>query len=152
MTFSTLSKFLLAAAIATVASHASARPKASRRPGTECGSARIKSIAFGKSTTTQERICTNTRRDELKSFSCRTGKCGALTFNAAVEAPPTSEAGKPGFQLCSALGGVPEMISVQFKTEWFKLDRCVFPLDGSFIDTGSLMKRYREGRSRVSNL
>jgi hypothetical protein len=110
----------------------------------DCGKARIKSQSFGKATLSTARVCTNKARDQLLSENCRKGKCAALQFKLATALPVGGSVGKPGFEMCKAAQGMPELIEFQFKGgPWYKLDRCLFTSDGSFVDTGTLIARTR---------
>lgn len=107
----------------------------------ECAPGKIKSLQFGKTKITSANLCTNSKRDVLQSQNCAEGKCVAL--RPAADAPAANQNGKPGFKLCWAQGGVPEVIEFEFKGRWFKLDRCLFPQDGSFIDTATLLTQVK---------
>ena len=109
----------------------------------ECAPGKIKSLQFGKTKITSANLCTNSKRDVLQSQNCAQRKCAALRPTANVEVPVAHQNGKPGFKLCWALSGVPEIIEFEFKGKWFKLDRCVFPQDSSFVDTATLLTQLK---------
>ena len=110
----------------------------------DCLNGRVRLRVFGKYKTYKSRYCTNAQRTTLISSACRTKKCNALRkFPLVIDRDSLySEFGNPGFKLCQKLGGKAEILEFFFDKRWYKLDRCLFSSDGSYVDTGTLMAVY----------
>ena len=82
--------------------------------------------------------------DELISQKCSHKKC------SQIEQPPrpikipdyTSQYGTPGFKLCFALQGSPQIMKYWNEKDWIATSRCIFTKD-EYIEIEALMKKWR---------
>ena len=91
--------------------------------------------------------CYNVDKTALKSNSCsERGACAAesASLRKLDRSALNSTLGSPGFNLCYAAGGRPQLLEFWADERWFELDRCTFPRDGSYVSTGLLAARLRE--------
>lgn len=51
--------------------------------------------------------------------------------------------GSPGFKLCQAVKGSPQILEFYDGKKWWSMDRCFFESDQSYIDTGILIENRR---------
>jgi hypothetical protein len=112
---------------------------------------KLRYIYQSKEQTIDSSYCFNQTRNSLYSKNCKEN-CIAKKivrdyshkkmdlFNSGV--------GSPGFTLCYEMKGEPQIVEFSDGKAWFKLDRCVFSKDNSYVDTGSLMKYWREEGER----
>lgn len=97
----------------------------------------------------RQRYCTNLNRNSLISFNCRRKECKAYQSFRPIEMKKLlSPFGKPGFKLCRELGGEPKLVEFFVDKKWYKLDRCLFKQDDSFVDTDTLMAEYLKRRKK----
>lgn len=78
------------------------------------------------------------------SASCAKGKCGVLSKLEARAIEPESlfsKIGSPDFNLCHAIGGIPQIMAIDSKN--LESSRCIDKEDGSFVDLESLFRLYR---------
>ena len=109
----------------------------------ECFNGKLRYIAFFKVQIIQAKYCTNRDRTALYSLSCKNKNCDAFKQIFTInEDALYSEVGKPGFRLCREVGGDPQIIEFSANKKWYKLDRCLFTSDDSFVDTGTLLDFY----------
>ena len=108
-----------------------------------CFTGNIKLKKFGKIEMFKAKYCTNENATVLISHSCASKKCDALKIEKPIDENSLfSEVGKPGFKLCRELKGSPQIVEFNVGRRWFKLDRCLFESDMSFVDTGTLLEHY----------
>ncbi len=106
-----------------------------------CISGKIKVTAFGDETIQREKFCFDKDFAGIYSSSCRKNDCQA--FKNPKRYYPNelyTKYGSPGFKLCRALQGTPEIIEFYAEKEWHGTDRCTFS-DG-FVDTDTLLDYY----------
>lgn len=108
----------------------------------ECDTSQIRALVFGRTETSTATFCTNEMRTNLFSKNCQKNHCAALAAaSRRIDISQlNTEVGKPGFKLCRLLGGKPELIEFLFRNTWYRLDRCLFDSDQSFVDTGTLLE------------
>ena len=114
-----------------------------------CYKSSIRSEYFGTERVTQSYFCTNGEKTVLISKNCQKKSCDAYRKESAKGVSGIfSEVGNPGFTLCRNLKGKPEIIEFLVAGKWYKLNRCIFKSDNSYVDTGSLlafyMKKYKQ--------
>lgn len=87
--------------------------------------------------------CYDEGRGELLSLRCEKGKCAALSEKicALPALPPHAAFASPGGWLCDQLGGKLQDGAFYDGKEWWDMDRCLFPEDKSFVDSGLLAAR-----------
>jgi len=116
--------------------------------GLECVQGKIRATTLGKIAIENVEYCYNKDRSSIISANCKSGQCQALFGTSDLTMRELMSAyGTPGFKLCRSMGAQPQLIEFESQGEWFKLDRCIFPKDNSFIDTGSLFKKYFGNKS-----
>jgi len=112
-----------------------------------CYDGKIRLRRFGKYELSMSKYCTNNESTILIGYTCRSKSCDALNKKIMLDDGTLySEVGKPGFKLCRELGGDPQIVEFLVSKRWYKLDRCLFVSDGSFIDTGTLMKAHLDSK------
>lgn len=104
----------------------------------------IRSISFEKVKVDSD-ICfiTDTQDKFYVSKLCKK-KCAAISrrFIPVDRKKLFTSSGKPGFKLCKAYGGKPELIDIITKdNKKIRTDRCVFS-DESFVSTEYLLKKH----------
>jgi hypothetical protein len=111
---------------------------------------KIKYIYKGVAKTEAAAYCYSADHSYLVSPGCRLGKeCAALagTLRQIPDSALSGSLGSPGFKLCRRAGGDPQLLEYFDGEKWWAADRCLFTRDGSFVDTGILVrKRARAGR------
>jgi hypothetical protein len=112
----------------------------------DCQKSKIQYITFGIKSVENSYFCTNQYKDLIISNNCKNKKCYAYKASHLKYrvSSLSSEVGKPGFKLCRKLKGKPQIIRFLVLKKWYKLDRCIFSTDNSYIDSGSLLKFYLE--------
>lgn len=87
--------------------------------------------------------CYDEGRGELRSANCEKGKCAALSDRICQlpSLPPEAAFASPGGWFCDQLGGKLQDGAFYDGKEWWDMDRCLFPADKSFVDSGLLAAR-----------
>lgn len=112
-----------------------------------CMKGTLRWMDWGKATTQDIAYCFNNDRNLLISKNCMKKKCEvykALENVAGVKMEIFNPVGNPGFNLCNEIGGFPQIIEFYDSVEWYKLNRCYFSKDKSFVDTSYLIKEWTE--------
>lgn len=94
--------------------------------------------------------CFSADHSYFLSSDCRQKPCAALGkgLKKIPDSALTGKLGSPGFKLCRQAGGDPQLLEYTDGEHWWPADRCLFPRDGSFVDTGILVrKRSLEGKN-----
>lgn len=148
-------KFIIfSSLVLTLSLSFSAHAKApSEGPAPICMKGTLRWLDWGKTTTQNISYCFNNDRNVLISKNCLRKKCEvytALKNVADSKMEIFSPVGNPGFNLCNELGGFPQIIEFYDSVEWYKLNRCYFSKDKSFIDTSFLISEWTELRTPKS--
>jgi hypothetical protein len=107
----------------------------------------IRWTEWNKVKTEKVDYCFNNERNTLISKNCLNKKCLVYSSLALVKNVPLqvfSQNANPGFNLCIEIGGVPKIIEFYDTADWYKLNRCYFEKDHSFIDVGYLISEWKE--------
>lgn len=109
---------------------------------------KIRYLEMGKSKTEIGKFCFSEDRSYFFSSSCRDEKCAALKADLSEikSLALAGQVGSPGFKLCRRAGGVAELLDFFDGKRWWSMDRCRFEADGSFVDTGILLRLW--GRTK----
>jgi hypothetical protein len=102
-----------------------------------------------KSETSQ--YCFNNDRNTLVSKNCINGKCKvlkALSDILGTKLKIYSDVGNPGFNLCHEIGGYPQIIEFFDSVNWYKLNRCTFNEDQSYLDVGLLLHKWNLNKAQ----
>ena len=120
----------------------SALPSLARALTCTDGSIRVRQsgdLAYSNSS-----YCYNDTKTFLISKNCFNRRCSIhqLDFSKLTKKILFSPIGSPGFRICRALNGEPEIMQFQVSAKWWDLDRCIFAKDRAFIDTSSLTRLF----------
>lgn len=107
---------------------------------------KIRYRKFGKMTEENASYCFDKSTGSLSSQSCKKGNCEAVNAigkksDKEVAATANSAFGTPGFHMCRALGGEPQIMEYFDGKDWNQADRCSFKNDGSFVNTSRLLQK-----------
>jgi hypothetical protein len=106
----------------------------------------LRFLALGSTREEKSSYCFDKSRSLFLSSSCHKKKCHAKK-NKGCKVPPESlrgSVGSPGFKLCQALGGEAQILEFHDGERWWSMDRCLFLSDGSYMDTGLMLKQRSE--------
>lgn len=104
---------------------------------------KIKYIYKGEEKMEVAGYCFSADHSYLLSPGCQNQPCAALS-GSLPKIPDSDLAGSlgsPGFKLCRKVGGEPQLLEYFDGEKWWSADRCLFARDGSFVDTGILVKK-----------
>ena len=87
-------------------------------------------------------LCFDGARSTLLAASCREGSCEALSPKVCELPLTLSPYGSEGGRLCEARGGFLQEGEFFDGSRWWEMDRCLFPADQSYVDTGLLAARW----------
>lgn len=108
----------------------------------QCGVGTFRSAFAGKRIEEPVSYCGDLSRGTFRAKACAEKKCRALEQNLCGLKLEFSPMGSPGSRLCEKAGGVFQIGSIFDGKVWRDTDRCLFPEDKSFADSGSLVARY----------
>ncbi|MBP9681304.1 MAG: hypothetical protein KBD76_07860 [Bacteriovorax sp.] len=115
----------------------------------DCTPARIKMINFQKEVITQEVICflppASNRNTYIVSESCVEKKCEILKREKKpiIINHYMKNFGSPGFKLCDALGGSPQIFEFQVNTDkYLSTERCLFG-ENDFVEIALLSHEWK---------
>lgn len=114
----------------------------------ECQEAgKIRFRYAGREVEESSSYCYNPKRSVFISKSCRdSNKCAAHKVDVCEPGNWVLQGkfGTPGFRLCQAVKGSPQLLEFFDGKKWWSMDRCYFEADQSFVDTGILLKKRRD--------
>ena len=118
-----------------------------KNPTPICMKGIIRWTEWNKVKTEKADYCFNNDRNTLVSKNCLNKKCLVYSSLAIAKNIPLqifSQNANPGFNLCIEIGGIPKIIEFYDTADWYKLNRCYFEKDHSFIDVGYLISEWKE--------
>jgi len=109
----------------------------------KCAQAEISLVKNKTKETSQEIVCFDSARRALISENCYRGSSCKILDLASKASPKLTQKlngpiGSPNIRLCHEIDGFPEIIDLKWKTQTYRLSRCIFQKDKSYIDTESL--------------
>ncbi len=116
-------------------------------PKLECLDAgKLRFLALGSQQEEKSAYCFDKTRSYFLSKSCHGKDCAAKTKKVCAVDPGRlkGQVGSPGFKLCEGAGGVPQILEFHDGEKWWSMDRCLFVSDGSYMDTGLMLKSRSE--------
>lgn len=106
----------------------------------------LRFLALGSQREEKSAYCFDKTRSVFLSKSCHERDCDAKTRKVCAVSPEKlrGQTGNPGFKLCHAVGGAAQILEFHDGARWWSMDRCLFVSDGSYMDTGLMLKSRSE--------
>lgn len=114
---------------------------------------KLRFLALGSRHEESSSYCFDKTRSLFLSRSCHERECAAKKAKGC-EVPAEKlrgEVGTPGFKLCKAVGGEPQILEFHDGKKWWSMDRCLFLADGSYMDTGLMIQQRAQCASQKTD-
>lgn len=115
----------------------------------DCQTLKTRHILNGKTIEESETVCLFKRKQNLNASSKNcypilNSQCQFRTIKKEKDfSSYVTEIGSPGFNLCHALNGSPQLFEIEIKGEWKPFSRCFWQESKEFVDIDELVAYYK---------